>query len=84
MKCPGCGHQVWCQACGADVESSQARAYRRRRGRGICARCPAKLTEREQEKGHVHCRSCRIKQAARSRRRYELKGRKDRLRKAAA
>jgi len=82
MKCRVCGHKVWCQACGRDIESSQGRAYRQRRGRGICARCPEKLTAREIRKGHVHCRSCRLKQAERSRARHALKGRKDR--KAAA
>lgn len=82
MKCRFCGATVTCGRCGAYVLSSQAKAYRDRRRRGLCARCPATLTKRDLLLEHVHCFGCRKVQAERSRRRHALKGRKDR--KAAA
>lgn len=83
MKCRCCGETVRCHGCGALVQSSQAKAYRDRKRRGLCARCPNKLTKRDLLLEHVHCFDCRKKQADRSRRRYESHGRKDRQRAAA-
>lgn len=82
MICRCCGAAVHCRECDAFIVSSQAKAYRDRKRRGLCARCPNRLTKRDLLLEHVHCFDCRRKQAARSRRRYETHGRRDRQRAA--
>lgn len=84
MMCRHCGEKVRCAECGVKVNSSQTIAYRKRKRRGICARCPAKLMKRDLLLEHVHCFDCRLKQAERSRRRHATHGRKDRHARAAA
>ena len=82
MKCRFCACTVRCADCGARVNSSQTMSYRARKRRGLCARCPAKLTKRDLLLEHVHCFECRKKQAERSRLRHAARGRKDRQRAA--
>jgi REP element-mobilizing transposase RayT len=78
MKCRCCGDTVRCANCGAKANSSQALAYRRRKQRHVCARCPAPLTAYDLRHDHVHCMACRLRQAERSRARHARCGRKDR------
>lgn len=82
MKCRCCGETVRCRGCGALVLSSQAKACRDRKRRGLCARCPNRLSKRDVLLEHALCFDCREKQAERSRRRYAAKGRTDRQRAA--
>lgn len=82
MKCRFCGDTVRCAGCGGRALSSQARAYRKRKAKRICALCPKLLSKRDRLFDNVHCFDCRKIRAAQGRARYAKKGRKDRQRSA--
>jgi hypothetical protein len=65
-----------CPHCGQPVLTSQGLWSQRRQAKGKCGRCGLEKTGKDI--GRWNCRDCRLTIAANSRKRYALKGRKDR------
>jgi hypothetical protein len=63
MKCP---------ACGCHIELSQERYQARMRALGLCVTCAE-----PNDSDHYQCRDCRLRRAARERRRYLRRTRAD-------
>lgn len=71
MKCRCCKETLRCGACGSRAISTQTLWARKVVKQGRCPRCGVKKTALDGPQ--AHCRPCRLKNAARMKKSYELR-----------